>query len=207
MGEERNKAIMEFCMPTCPKEMQSFLGAALLFKFFVPNYSGIASELNKMTHKDFCWRQETWTYDYIRDFERMKQALSLSVSNHFPDYELDWVLRVNASDKAVGAVLFQERPDQFGVIVHEPIGFASQKFSSITARWDAFKKEAYAAFYGVQHFSYYLRGKAFLLGTDHRNLLWIEKSEVPIVVRWRVFIQSFVIFVRYISGAKNTVAD
>jgi len=139
----------------------------------------------------------------------MKLALSVSAANHFPDYELDWVLRVDASDKAVGAVLFQERPaDQFGVIVHEPIGFGSQKFSALAARWDAFKKDAYAAIYGVQHFSYYLRGKAFLLETDYRNLLWIEMSEVPIVVRWRVFLQSFVImFVRHISGAKNTVAD
>ena len=61
MDEERKKAIMEFRMPTCQKEMQSFLGAALFFKSFVPNYSGIASELNKMTHKDFCWKQDTWT--------------------------------------------------------------------------------------------------------------------------------------------------
>ena len=66
------------------------------------------------------------------------------------------MLRVDASDKAVGAVLYQERPDEFGV-VHEPIGFASQKFSSIASRWDAFKKEAYAAFYGVNHFAYYER--------------------------------------------------
>ena len=137
---------------------------------------------------------------------KMKKALSESVANHFPDYNLDWVLRVDASDKAVGAVLYQERPDDFGV-VHEPIGFASQKFSSIASRWDAFKKEAYAAFYGVSHFAYYLRGKPFLLETDHRNLLWIEKSDVPIVVRWRVFLQSFVMFIRHVSGAKNTVAD
>jgi len=34
------------------------------------------------------------------------------------------VLRVNASDKAVGAALYQECPDEFGV-VHEPIGFSS----------------------------------------------------------------------------------
>ena len=159
-----------------------------------------------MTHKDFNWKRESWTYDYESDFERMKKALSESVANHFPDYNLDWVLRVDASDKAVGAVLYQERPDEFGV-VHEPIGFASQKFSNIASRWDAFKKEAYAAFYGVSHFGYYLRGKPFLLETDHRNLLWIEKSEVPIVVRWRVFLQSFVMFVRHISGAKNTVAE
>ena len=38
------------------------------------------------------------------------------------------MLRVDASDKAVGAVQFQEIPDEFGV-VHEPIGFASQKLS------------------------------------------------------------------------------
>ena len=136
----------------------------------------------------------------------MKKALSESVANHFPDYNLDWVLRVDAFDKAVGAVLYQERPNPFGV-VHEPIGFASQKFSSIASRWDAFKKEAYAAYYGVSHFAYYLRDKPSLLETDHRNLLWIEKSDVPIVVRWRVFLQSFVMFIRHVSGAKNTVAD
>ena len=54
MDEDRKKAITDFQMPTCQREMQSFLGAALFFKSFVPNYSGIAAELNKMTHKDFC---------------------------------------------------------------------------------------------------------------------------------------------------------
>ena len=53
MDEDRKKAIVEFQMPSCQKEMQSFLGAALVFKVFVPNYSGIAAEFNKMTHKDF----------------------------------------------------------------------------------------------------------------------------------------------------------
>jgi len=77
------KAIMKFRMPTCQKEMQSFLGAALFFKSFVPNYSKIASELNKMTHKDFNWKRESWRYDYQSDFERMKKALSDSVTTPF----------------------------------------------------------------------------------------------------------------------------
>jgi len=77
--------------------------------------------------------------------------------------------------------------DSCGVIVLEPIGFASQKFLQTALRWDALKKEAYAAYYGVNHFSYYLLGKPFLLETDHRNLLWTEKSDVPIVFLWRVF--------------------
>ena len=60
-----------------------------------------------MTHKDFYWKRDTWKHDYEADFELMKRALSQSVANHFPDYDLDWVLRVDASDKAVGAVLLQ----------------------------------------------------------------------------------------------------
>ena len=91
-------------MPSCQKVMQSFLGAALVLKSFVPNYSGIAAELNKMIHKDFDWRREAWKYDYEADFNKMKKALSESIANHFPDYNLDWVLRVDASDKAVDAV-------------------------------------------------------------------------------------------------------
>ena len=59
MDADRKKAILKFQMPTCQREMQSFLGAALFFKSFVPNYSGIACELNKMTHKDFNWKRVT----------------------------------------------------------------------------------------------------------------------------------------------------
>ena len=51
----------------------------------MPNYSAIAAELNKMTHKDFNWKRDSWTYDYEADFNKMKLALSESVANHFPD--------------------------------------------------------------------------------------------------------------------------
>jgi len=51
-----------------------------------------------MTHKNFNWKRESWTYDYEADFEKMKRALSESVANHFPDYNLDRVLRVDALD-------------------------------------------------------------------------------------------------------------
>ena len=51
MDADCKKAILEFQMPTCQREMQSFLGAALFFKSFVPSYSGIACELNKTTQR------------------------------------------------------------------------------------------------------------------------------------------------------------
>ena len=207
MDDERKKTISEYTMPTTQKGMQRFLGAALFFKSFVPEYSRIAASLHEMTRKDFDWKESTWKKDYRSSFEELKDALVKSQANHFPDYDLPWVLRVDASDVAVGAVLFQERTGKDGLTLHEPIGFASSKFTATAFKWDAFKKEAYAAYFGVHYFSYYLRGKPFILETDHRNLLWIEKSEVPIVVRWRVFLQSFVIYVKHIPGTQNRVAD
>ena len=207
LDEDRKNSIMSCEMPMSQKAMMRFLGAALFFKSFVPNYSDLAAKLHQMTHKDFNWNEKMWKEDYRAVFQRMKEGLAAAVALFFPDYSLPWILRVDASDIAVGAVLLQVRKKEDGTEVYEPIGFASRKFSETALKWDAFKKEAYAAFFGVDYFAYYLRGKPFILETDHRNLQWIEKSEVPMVVRWRVFMQSFCLYIRHIPGTKNLVAD
>ena len=60
----------------------------------------------------------------------------------------------------------------------------------------------------VKQFSYFLyAGNFFHLETDHANLQWMEKSDVPIVIRWRVFLQSFSFLLRHIPGKVNIVAD
>ena len=74
-------------------------------------------------------------------------------------------------------------------------------------RWDTINKESCGCFFGIEHFAYYLSGKPFILVTDHRNILWIEKSDVPIIIQWRLFMQSFVEQIRHITGLKNKVAD
>ena len=40
---------------------------------------------------------------------------------------------MDPSDQAVGAVLFQERPDQFGVIVHVPIDIVGNRVDTPSA--------------------------------------------------------------------------
>ena len=70
------------------------------------------------------------------------------------------------------------------------------------------KKESYACFFCIEHFAAkYIRGKAFILETDLRNILWIEKSDVPIIVQWRLFMQLFVVHIRHIEGLKNKVVN
>ena len=121
--------------------------------------------------------------------------------------QVEWILRTDASALAVGAVLVQVIIQDDGSVIHQPIAFASKKFSDQALKWDTYKKEAYACYFGVRSFSYYLRGKSFILETDHRNLQWIENSEASIVIRWRAYMQSFVFLLRHIPGTRNLVAD
>jgi hypothetical protein len=206
LTKDRKQAILDVPMPSNTKGMQRFLGAALFFKNFVPDFSQKTANLTEMTHKNFNWDEKSWQKDYRHYFDECKQALANSVAIHIPDYELPWIMRVDASDDAVGAVLMQIRSVK-ETQVHEPIGFASKKFTSTARRWDTFKKEAFAIYFGVSSYAYYLRGKPLVLETDHRNLVWMESSIVPIVIRWRVYLQSFDVTIRHISGTKNMVAD
>jgi len=209
LAQDRKDALKSIAFPSSIKQMQSFLGAALFFKNFIPHYSTLVAPLNDMTKQSFNWDSSTWTLDYRSIFEQVKDALQDATSIFYPNYNLLWLLRTDASQLGVGAVLLQlfETPDAPGEIQYQPLGFASQKFSTQATNWSTIEQEAYGIYFGVKSFAYYLRCKPFILETDHNNLLWMEASAVPKVIRWRVYLQSFSFTLRHIPGKQNLVAD
>ena len=209
LGADRKQALQNTAFPKTMKQMQSFLGAALFFQPFVPNYSSLTAPLHDMTKQSFNWSDpSTWTVDYLVIFDKVKDALVNATAIFYPNYDLQWILRTDASQIGVGAVLLQVyKPDNDSDEVLQPIGFASQKFSPQATRWSTIEQEAFGIYFAVNHFSYYLQCKPFILETDHNNLLWIEASLVPKVIRWRVYLQSFNFLLRHIPGKQNTVAD
>jgi len=208
LSEDRKKAVTTIPLPKTQKQMQSFLGAALYFKSFVPHYSTLAAPLNEMTHKNFIWDDSSWTIDRLNAINTFKEALLHSMTLYYPDYSLTWILRTDASDLGVGYALLQvyyEKSDSDPV--YQLIMLGSKKFSDAALNWDTFCKEAYGTFFGIQQVEYYVRGKPFILETDHANLQWIEASIVPKVIRWRTYMQSFVFLIRHIPGKQNIIAD
>ena len=187
--------------------MQSFLGAALFFHNHIPDYSEWSAKLYEMTHDGFSWDPGTWKYDYREHFSQFKKCIKQACRLYFPRYDLPWIVRCDASEHAVGAILFQVTTNADGSIEHQPIAFSSKRFSGPAQKWDAYKREAYAIYHAVHSFAWYLRGKEFLVETDHRNLQWIESSQSPIVCRWRALLQSFHFKIRHIPGKDNKVAD
>jgi hypothetical protein len=208
LSDDRKETLLSIPFPTTLKQMQSFLGAALFFKNFIPHFSNLTAPLHDMVHKTFNWNDKsTWTVDYRNVFDVLKSHLLGANALYFPDYNLDWILRTDASLHGIGAVLLQVFIAPNGAHILQPISYVSKKFSEQARKWSTIEQEAYAIYYAVNHFAYYLRCKHFVLETDHNNLLWMEASQVPKIVRWRVLLQSFSFSLRHIAGKDNTVAD
>lgn len=212
LTEERKQSISNISFPEgSPKnkltQLRRALGIGVFFKPFIPRYSEVAALLTDMTKKDFPWEKESeWKHDYRKAFENFKTALQQATALYFPDYAADWVLRTDASEVGVGGVLLQHI-EVSGALEWQPIAFISHKFSQQAQRWTTIEQEGFAIFYCVFKLSYYLIGKSFTIETDHNNLLWMEQSMVPKIIRWKIYLQSFQFKIRHIAGRRNLVAD
>ena len=203
LTEERKKTVTSLSMPKTQKQMQSLLGATVFFKNNIPKYAEITAILHEMTTKGFNFNKESWTKDYESHFEILKTALLDSISVTFPNYNYTFILRTDASESAWGGVLIQVTPTG----TYECISLVSAKFSGPAFKWDIHKKEAYGIVGSVKSLEYILRGKFFILETDHKNILLLEKNTTPIVVRWRLYLQTFWNCKRYLQGKFNSMGD
>ena len=210
LTDDRKLAIMKMEFPSdgnrC-KKMRMALGCGVFFSPFVHNYSSKTKHLTDMTKPSFNWDESTWKHNYRMEFEDFKAALRDSCSLFYPDYNLKFIVRTDASECGVGGMLLQVLETDSGEKQEQTIALCSQKFSPAATRWSTIEQEAYGIFFSVQKFSYYLRGTRFYIQTDHNNLRWIEASQVPKIIRWRVYLQSFDFTIEHIAGKRNVVAD
>jgi hypothetical protein len=143
-----------------------------------------------VTKTTFYWDQNTWKQDYRLVWENFKLGLQQSCELFYPDCSLEWILRNDVSDFGVGGMLIQ----LFIRVVEQQV--IAKKLSPTALKWLTIQKEGNDIFYCH-----------FLIETDHNNLLWMDASEVSMIVRWCIYLQSFDFKIRYIKGKDNTVAD
>lgn len=80
------------------REVQQVMGTTNMFLQFTPDYASIAKDITDMSYKTFNWDGSTWNVDHRSTFDRrFKQAVSNSLTLHYPNYDVDWILRTNAS--------------------------------------------------------------------------------------------------------------
>ena len=132
--------------PTTKKELRSFLGLTGLYRSYIRDYSGIAIPLTDMTKKD---RPEKlrWHDESRRSFQILKDSICEKPVLCMPDDEKQFVLRTDASDRGIGAVLMQEHDGQL-----RPIAYQSKKLNGAEGWYATVDKECLATVWGVRKF-------------------------------------------------------
>ncbi len=136
--------------------------------------------------------------------EKMKDRLTSDAIVKLPDVTKDFVLRTDASDRGLSAVLLQEHDgDLF------PVAYASRKLNTAERNYSVTEKECLAIVFGIHKFQRYLYGRKFILETDHQPLAYLAQAKLTNgrLMRWSLFLQQYQVQLRYIRGNSNVGAD
>ncbi|XP_072022821.1 uncharacterized protein [Amphiura filiformis] len=197
------EAIQNAPRPQTKTQLRSFLGLANYYRAFIPNFAAVAVPLTDETKKGRPTKIE-WGDSQELAFRTLKAKLSESPILHLPDINRPFILRTDASDDGVGAVLLQEFDGE-----KFPISYASKKLLTAQKNYSVMEKESYAIVWAIQKFEPFLYGRKFQLETDHRPLLCMQRSKVANgrIMRWALALQPYHFTMIAIKGKDNVGAD
>ena len=121
-----------------------------------------------------------------------------------PDLSKPFIIRTDASDYGVGAVLLQEHDGK-----KFPVAYASKKLSTHERGYSVIERECLGIVWALEKFQVYLYGREFVVETDHQPLVYLQKAKVTNgrLMRWALFLQSYHFRCEAIKGVDNFGAD
>nr|XP_034315954.1 uncharacterized protein LOC117685617 [Crassostrea gigas] len=201
--QDKIDAVRNAPIPQTKKQVRAFLGLAGFYRKFIPNFSAIAIPLSDLTKKGQP-NKVIWTESQQRAFDTLKHMLSERPILKLPEFNEIFILRTDAADDGIGAVLLQMEDDE-----KLPVAYASRKLQPREKAYAVIEKECLAVVWGIQKFHQYLYGREFLLETDHQPLTYLNKAktENSRLMRWALQLQPYRFRIIAIKGSENVGAD
>ncbi|XP_071964120.1 uncharacterized protein [Antedon mediterranea] len=200
---EKVQSILSAKQPERKKQLRSFLGMTNYYRKFIPNYSVIACPLTDKTKNRepnrICWEKAQESA-----FVKLKGKLNSTPILCLPNLNKDFILRTDASECGVGAVLMQQYGD-----VKFPVAYASKKLLPREKAYSVMEKECLAIVWSVRKFESYLYGRNFTLETDHQPLVFMQRAKLSNgrIMRWALALQPYKFRIEAIKGSENVGAD
>ncbi|KRX23801.1 Transposon Ty3-G Gag-Pol polyprotein [Trichinella nelsoni] len=187
---DETAAVQQWPVPRCVREVRQFLGLASYYRRFVRNFAGVANPLHALTKKGEKWH---WDQKEEEVFNFLKRALVSPPILAHPNFDRPFLLDVNASEDAIGAVLSQQ--DERGP--PGVIAYASRSLSRAERSYCATRREMLALVWATRHFRPYLYGR------------WVRNFREPEgqVARWLEKLAEFDFEVVHRPGKKHQNAD
>ena len=214
-GKLKAKVIEEYQPPDTVKKVMSFLGLCSYFRQHIRNFSMIAGPLCALTSKKSGWRKGALPPAALTSFRRLQRLLTSEPVIRFPAFDRPFHLSVDGCSgdikkqlgAGLGAVLSQIGPDGKEYVCF----YASRSLRDHEKRYSTFLLETAAAVFGMTVFDVYLRGKPFILWSDHMplvsrtNSLTAQGKKTLSLLSQKQLEYNFV--VKYRPGPENIPAD
>ena len=166
---EKVEKVRTWPVPKNIKEVQSFLGLASYYRWFIDKFAEKARCLHKLVgptsnkHRKARAKKEAttvsqtelrifeWTMKHQEAFDALKEALSTAPVLGYPDFSREFILEIDASLNGLGAVLSQQGKDgQIHVIAYASrslhpsersmCNYSSAKLELLALKWAITKK-------------------------------------------------------------------
>ena len=207
---QKTTAVTSWPRPKTAADIAQFLGLCKHIGDVIPRLAHISAPLNEATHglsikkkgrQDFV----KWNDELENSFQAIKTAMAtvpvLQIANITKPYEIE----CDASDVAIGAVLYQMGDDG----KRYPIAYLSKKLSAQERRWPIGEREAFSFVYAFKKWEYLLFGADVKILGDHKPLLALRKNPKPTRKQstWLEYLESFYYVYEHIKGEDNPAAD
>lgn len=201
--QSRKDKLFNISLPQDKAQFMTFMGLAVYFKAHVRDFSTTRKEFAQVLSVAGSKHAKlTWTAPQIAAWEKLKLDIFNCSKLFHRDYTLPLYTRTDASRKGIGSYTYQICNG-----VEQPLSFISLAFNPTQMNWEIQEQEAFAPYFTISSQDHLFRGAPFILETDHRNLIFMQQSHAPKVIRWFLTIQDYDFILRHVPGKMNVVAD
>jgi hypothetical protein len=204
MDPAKVATVQEWPEPRNVKDVQSFLGFANFYRWFVKGYSQIVAPMTWLTRKDTHF---VWSAECSQSFETLKKAFTMApVLRHF-DYERQIIVETDASDYVSAGVLSQY--DDEGIL--HPVAFFSKKHTLAECNYEIYDKELMAIVRAFEEWQPELEGALHPIQvlSDHKNLEYFMSTKLlnHRQTRWAEYLSHFDFKIFYRPGKAGGKPD
>jgi hypothetical protein len=214
--QEQTQGYKDAKPPTDIKTIRSFVGLCNFFRTIIKDFALIAAPLFKLTRKDSGYKSGPLPEKALKAFYILQKQLTSEPVMAFPksdcQYALITVAATGTADTPGGQL------DTDGNF--HAISFASRQLKDHEMNYSPFLLEAAAAVWGMDFFNEYLRGKRFILYTDHEpleklghlhskmmNQLQTALLEHDFVIQYKKGSNMLADYLSRLPGAKENIAS
>ena len=198
------KGFADWPVPTCVKDVRSFLGFGNFYRKFIPGFSTLAAPLHALLKKDTVFQ---WTGETQQSFDSLKQKLTSSPVLMMPDQTRPFQIECDASKYASGAVLTQQ--DNNGD--RHSMEFLSKTFSETEQNYKIYDRELLAIIRALEEWRHYIQGSGHttIIYSDHQNLTYFQSAQKlnRRQARWSLYLSEFDVKLIHQPGSKMLQSD